>query len=466
MSLVYFIALPILASFLTPLYKNYLRYISVLLNIILLYIAFSFSSLLPLTQYIGFDSALSISFILDKASLFFVSLFILVMLLFSIFNLKEKSNKAIFILTNLLLAGVLGLVLSGDIFNIYIFFEIASVSAYILTTLNKDKLAYSGAIRYMIIGSIASIFLLLAIMLIYLNIGSLNLIAISKEFSTIDEKIQFLILLSLFIGFGIKAEIFPLNFWVPDIYQASSSKVASLFSSILSKSYIFVFFHIAYILQIDSKYFNFLVILGLISFIISEISALSSKETKRVFAYSTLGQLGILFLAFSYGDVDILTGAIFLVAIHSITKLMLFLSLDILETRFNSTKTEIFKQFNSLFLTIIFAIGFLSLLGIPPFGGFIAKLTILKGLASLQEYLIIGIILVISLVEAVYFFRLLGYTRETTDINKKDIQIPFIQKSILSFIAILILYLGISPQEFLSICFDVASLFLEGAKDV
>jgi len=464
MSLVYLVVLPLLASFLTPLFKNYLKYISVILNLALLYTVFSFYGSLPLVENIGFDSSLSISFVATSGSLFFATLFIVVSLLFSLYNLANQNDKAIFIVTNMLLASVIGLVLSGDIFNIYIFFELASISAYILTSLNKDKKAYSAAIRYMIIGGVASIFLLLAIMLIYLNIGSLRLETIALNFNTIDLKIQFLVLLSLFIGFGIKAEISPLNFWVVDIYSGSSSKAAALFSSILSKSYIFVFFNIAYILNIEPIYFNFLVFIGVLSFVVAEISALSCQETKRIFAYSTLGQIGILFLAFSYGDIDILTGAIFLVAIHSISKLMLFLSLDILENHFGSTSIDIFKKFNSLFLTTIFAIGFLSLLGIPPFGGFIAKLTILKGFASIEQYSIIAIILIISVVEAVYFFRLLGYRYENQ--AKEDIKIPLVQKLSLGFIAITIFYLGVYPDWLLDISHFVASSFLKGVANV
>ena len=205
MSLAYLIAVPLLAVFLTPLYKNNLRIISVLVNIFLLFIIYNLSLIVPTKEFISYDSPLSITFILNNASLFFISLFTLVMLLFSIFHLKEENDKAIFILTNILLAGVFGLVLSYDIFNIYIFFEIVSISAYILTSLNKDKKAYAGAIRYMIIGSIASIFILLAIMLIYLQIGSLNLGVISIQFNSLDQQMQSFILLCLFIGFGIKA---------------------------------------------------------------------------------------------------------------------------------------------------------------------------------------------------------------------------------------------------------------------
>ncbi|MEA3553337.1 MAG: proton-conducting transporter membrane subunit [Campylobacterota bacterium] len=461
MSLAYFIAIPLLAIFLTPLWKNNLRVVSVIVNIALLYVAFSFSSQLPIKEFIGFDSPLAITFVLNSVSLFFVSLFIFISLLFSIYNIKEENNKAHFILLNSLLVGVFGLVLSYDIFNIYIFFEIVSISGYILTSLNKDKKAYSGAIKYMIIGTIASVFILLAIMLIYLQIGSLNIGVISEQFNTIDEKVQFLILLSLFIGFGIKAEIFPLNFWVADIYQATNTKITSLFSSIVSKSFIFVFFNIVYILDIHSSYLYFFSIVGIVSFLIAELSAYGSKDIQRVFAYSTLGQLGVVFLAFSYIHITILSGAIMLIFLHSLTKLMLFLSLDILKQKFKSTKIDIFKKFNSLFLTIIFSVGFLSLLGIPPFGGFIAKLTILSGLSTIGEFVMVGLILLISLIEAIYLFRIISNIKVDNTIVKEKIEIPFLQKVILSFLAILIFYFGIYPDVMLEYSQIIASCMLE-----
>ncbi len=178
-----------------------------------------------------------------------------------------------------------------------------------------------------------------------------------------------------------------------DIYQASQNRVNGLFSSILSKAYIFLFFHIAYILGVDINILALLATLGAISFGVSELSALSSRELKRVFAYSTLGQIGVLFIAISTKNEVAITGAMFLIALHSITKLMLFLGLEILEQRLGSTRLRIFTEFKSPFLITIFAIGFLSLLGLPPFGGFIAKLTILKGLASVGDYILIGAIL-------------------------------------------------------------------------
>jgi formate hydrogenlyase subunit 3/multisubunit Na+/H+ antiporter MnhD subunit len=123
MSLVYLVVLPILASFLTPLYKNSLRVISVLLHLVLLYIIVQFSFELPIKEFIGFDSPLSITFVLHSSNLLFAILFIMMILLYSLFHLKSENDKAIFITTNTLTAGVLGLILSIDIFNIYNFIK-------------------------------------------------------------------------------------------------------------------------------------------------------------------------------------------------------------------------------------------------------------------------------------------------------------------------------------------------------
>lgn len=466
MSLAYFIVLHLIFVFLSPLYKNYLKFASVALHLCLLYVVYVLSFSLPLVERLAFDSPLSIVFVLDSVSLFFTTLFIGVSFLFSLYMLDKKLSLGVFVTSILLLMAVLGLVLSHDLFNIYIFFEIASISAYILTSLNNDKKAYSGAIKYMMIGFVASIFLLLGIMLIYLYTGMLNLSLIQEVFPTLDEKIQFLIVLCLFIGFGIKAEIFPLNIWVADIYQASQTKINALFSAIVSKAYIFVFFHIAFLLQVPPEYLGFLAILGLVSFAIAEISAVGSRVSKRVFAYSTLGQIGLLFLALSFSDVTLMTGALFLIVVHALTKVLLFFALEIIEEHIDDATTAIFTKFQSLFLLIVFSVGLLSLLGLPPFGGFIAKLTILKGFATLGFYSIIGAILLISIIEAVYIFRIIGAMASRTTQTKVVIKTTLIQKILLGGLSLFLIFSGIFPQPLLELCKSVAIIFLQGGIHV
>jgi len=137
---------------------------------------------------------------------------------------------------------------------------------------------------------------------------------------------------------------------------------------------------------------------------------------------------------------------------------MLFLSLDILNIQFGSSKIDIFSKFKSTFLVIVFAIGFLSLLGIPPLGGFIAKIAILEGLAYIKSYYLVGTILIISLVEAVYFFRLLGLTQKDT--QREPVAISLYHKAILGSMALAIVYIGLFPEPLLSVCQSIVSSLL------
>lgn len=464
MSLLYFIAVPLLASFLTPFYKQHLRLVSLAVQGILLALTLCFYTALPIKEFVSFASPLSIVFLADSTALFFVTLFAAVMFFFALYHIKEENRTDIFVVTNIFTAGVMGLILSGDIFNLYIFFEITSISAYIMTALNRDQKGYAGAIKYMIVGAIASIFLLLAVMLLYLSLGYLTLESIADGFHTIDRNMQNLILLLLFIGFGIKAEIFPLNFWVADIYQAAPTRIAALFSAVLSKAYLFVFFHLLYTFGAEISSLTFLLSLGLISFAIAELSALRSNDVKRIFAYSTLGQLGVLFLAFSSGNTVIVSGAIFLILVHALSKLMLFFSLDLVEQKMHSTRIDAFSAFQSPFLFGIFVIGFLSILGIPPFGGFIAKLTILKGFASLGNSWVVGLVLGISLIEATYFFRLLSTHLKSK--KSAEIHPSMLQKLLLSLLALILVYLGVFPEDFLAFATQAAQTFIQGVPHV
>lgn len=460
MSLLLFSALPLLASFLTAFFGTRLRYVSVLLHLGLLALALSFSA--PVTERVSFDSPLAITFVLDAASHLFVLLFTLVMSLFALYRLGRPEDKALFVATNMLTAGVMGLVLSRDIFNLYIFFEIASISAYILTSLNQDTKAYGGAIRYMIVGGIASLFLLLGIMLIYLSTGALDLPGIAERFGGVDARMQWLILLSLLIGFGIKAELFPLNFWVADIYQASRPEVSGLFSALLSKSYLFVFFHLAYLLHVDAERMGFVALLGAAGFVVAEFSALRSRELKRVFAYSTLGQIGIIALALSYANEALVAAALFLIVTHALAKLMLFFGLDLLERRYARTGTELFTHFESVFLMTLFGVGFLSLLGIPPFAGFIAKLGILKALAAQEAYGMVALMLTVSLVEAAYLFRLLSFARAGG--VREAIAVAWPHKALLGAMAALLLGLGVMPGMLIEGCQRAAEAMLGGGN--
>ncbi|NPA74435.1 MAG: hypothetical protein GXO12_06955 [Epsilonproteobacteria bacterium] len=456
MSLGYYFLLPVLFSFLTPYFKKMgvitLRGSSILLNLVLFLQALKYATLdLPQIAEFSIAPPLGIAFIVDNYSVVFLLLFTFISLLMSFYllwyfaNQKSQNESRFYIFFNMLTAGTIGLILSCDIFNVYIFFEIVGISSYALSAFKKDKLALEAGIKYLIVGSIASLFIVFAIMIIYLQLGTVNLGQIAQRFHQMDPRIAALSALMLFIGFGTKAELFPMNFWVPDIYQGSTSQVAALFSSMVSKAYLFVFFHLFYLLKLDTRYSSFIMIVAGVTFLVAEFTALNQKDIKRLFAYSTLGQLGLLFLAFSSGSAGVISGAIFYLVSHSLGKTAIFLSLGILIDRFKETSISIMGRFKSPFLAFVLIVSFLSILGIPPFSGFVGKILILKGFAVIHEYKTVAFILFVSIIEAIYFFRLI-FAVTSTKATKESLSIAPINYLVLGILVFLIVLFGVYPS--------------------
>jgi len=471
MSSIYFIALPLLFGFATPVLnrfsKNAVFYISTLMQLFLLFLS---ASLLLDTSWhveiISIAPPLGISFILNKVSLFFVTLFTFIVSFFSIYYFAQrktapyKNETKFLILLNMLLGSAVGLVLSSDIFNIYVFFEIAGISAYILSAYEKTPKALEAAIKYLITGAIASIFLIFAIFLIYINLGSLNLAVIAQNFQTLPYNMKFLISVLLLMGFGFKVEIFPLNFWVTDIYQGSSPLVNALFSAIVVKAYIFVFFKIYYLFLPQGEFHTFLLYLGALSMFVAEIAGLKQTNLKRLFAYSSLGQVALIFTAFSLQTKEGVVAGIFILLAHSIAKFSIFLSINTIEKNYKNVKIDVLKELNSPFLKTMMIFSMLSLLGVPLLAGFIGKFLLLKSLAFNSIFFILSIVLLSSLLEALYYFKLMGFMF-TKQKNNKILNIDFRQKFVFTFLAILLLSIGLLPSSISSYITQMAESMMD-----
>ncbi len=471
MSSVLFVALPLLFGFATPIVekfgKNAVAYSSTLMQLFLLFLA---SYLLLNTslhvEIISIAPPLGISFVLNKVSLFFVALFTLLITLFSLYYLSYRKTQAyenetkFFILLNMLLAASIGLVLSSDIFNIYVFFEIAGISAYILSAYNKTPSALEAGLKYLITGMIASVFLIFVIVLIYLNIGSLNLAVIAQTFELLPYNTKLLISILLLVGFGFKVEIFPLNFWVTDVYQGSSSLVNALFSGIVVKAYLFVFFHIVYLFLPSGEFSVFLIYLGAISMLVAEIAGLRQTNLKRLFAYSSLGQVALIFTAFATGNIDAIQGALYIVLAHSVAKSIIFFALALISRERKSLHVDILKELNSPFLRAVMLIAMLSLLGIPLFAGFIGKFLVLKSLVVDGYLAVLIIIIIASLIESVYYFKLAGYMF-SKDEKTEPLNILHVEKFVFIFLAYILVIIGIAPFIISNFLLESASVMLD-----
>jgi len=471
MSSILFIALPLLFGFATPILskfgKNGVAYTSMLMQMFLLYLAIDLvSTTSSYVEIISIAPPLGISFVLNSASLFFVTIFTFLITLFSLYYLTHRKTDAyenetkFFILLNMLLASSIGLVLSSDIFNIYVFFEIAGISAYILSAYKKTPSALEAGLKYLLTGAVASVFLVFAIALIYINVGSLNLAVISQSFEALPYNIKVLISILLLIGFGFKVEIFPLNFWVTDVYQGSSALVNALFSGIIVKAYLFVFFHILYLFLPSGEFSVFLVYLGAVSMLVAEIVGLKQTNLKRLFAYSSLGQVALIFTAFAMQNKEGIQAALFIVLAHSIAKFIIFLALTSIQGEHKSIHIETLKELNSPFLRAIMLIAMFSLLGIPLFAGFVGKFLALKSFAVEGMFVILMIIVISSLIESVYYFKLSGYMFSKGK-KREVLNIGSTQKIVFVLLAFLLIFIGIAPFMISNFLGDSANILLD-----
>jgi proton-translocating NADH-quinone oxidoreductase chain N len=360
----------------------------------------------------------------------------------------------------MLLASSIGLVLSSDIFNIYVFFEIAGISAYILTAYNKTPLALEAGIKYLLTGAIASLFLVFAIALIYIYLGSLNLAVIAENFQTLPYNMKVLISVLLLIGFGFKVEIFPLNFWVSDVYQGSSTLINALFSGIVVKAYLFVFFHILYLFLPSGEFTVFLIYLGAVSMLVAEVAGLRQTNLKRLFAYSSLGQVALIFTAFALQNNDAIQAALFIVIAHSLAKFIIFLALASIKKEHGSIDIETLKKLNAPFLRAVLLIAMLSLLGIPLFAGFIGKFLVLKSLAVSGLLGVLGLIVFASLIESVYYFKLAGFMFSKNEKNAV-ISLSFAQKFVFILLSFFLIFIGIAPFLFSGCLSEAANSMLD-----
>jgi len=456
MSSIYFIALPLLFGFSVPILskfgKNGVAYTSLLLQLSLLLLSINLVSNLttPIVEVIAISPPLGIALVADSASMFLVTIFTFLTFSLSLYymgqrdNNRYKNENKFFILLNMLLASAIGLVLSSDIFNIYVFFEIAGISAYILSSYEKTANALEAGLKYLLTGAMASIFLVFGIFLIYLYLGTLNLALISQNFYTLSGEIQLLIATFLFVGFGFKVEVFPFNFWVSDIYEGSTPLVNGLFSSIVSKAYLFVFFHLIYLFLPHHNFTDFLLYVGAVSMIVAEIVAIKQTNIKRVFAYSSLGQLGLLFIAFSMQTADAIIAGLYILLAHSIAKMVIFLSLDSIINRYETEDISVLEKMNSPFIKWVLVISMFSLLGIPLFAGFVGKFLLLKSFGVAGYFGIMGAIIIASLIEAIYYFKLIGLMFKNIE-RGEYMEISILQKSILLLLTISIIFIGIYP---------------------
>lgn len=315
----------------------------------------------------------------------------------------------------LLLTGLLGIVLTGDLFNLYVFLEVASLSAYALLARGSREAPFS-AFRYVIMGTLGGTFYLLGVGFLYFSTGTLNMADMADLLPALARSRAVLAAaVFMVIGLGLKMALFPLHMWLPDAYTHSASAVTGLVAPIMTKvaayaliRVLLTVFPLSYVLH-DVPILTTVGWMAAAGVIWGSVMAIAQKDLRRMLAYSSVSQVAYVGLGLALANPLALIGALLHIASHAITKACLFLVAG--ATRFRTGTTDI-SSLAGLGRTMpwtmaALAVAALSMIGIPPTSGFFAKWYLVLGSIETGSWMFVGVIVASSLLNAVYFFRVL-----------------------------------------------------------
>ena len=367
----------------------------------------------------GWIPPIGICMVLDGLSSFMlvtVNLVSFLVTLYSVNYMERYTDKyRFYTLFMLMLAGMNGIIITGDLFNLFVFLEIASIASYALVAFGTEAEELEASFKYAVMGSVASSFILLGIALLYSFTSTLNMADISQVLSgkPPGQMVNFVAVLFL-AGFGLKAALVPFHAWLPDAHPSAPASISAMLSGVFIKTlgiYALcrVFFNI---LGVANNILSILIILGVISMIVGAILAIGQHDIKRMFAYSSISQIGYIIFALGIGTPLAILGGLFHLFNHAIFKSLLFLNSGAIEY---STATRDLRRLGGLNrkLPITGATGFLgsmSLSGIPPLGGFWSKLIIIIAALQARYFLSATIAILVSIITLAYYLKFLGLT--------------------------------------------------------
>ncbi len=340
----------------------------------------------------GFIAPLGINLYLDRLA--WVLLLALQTGLLLLWPRQGKPQEQMLML--LFTAAGSGMVLAGDLFNFYVFYELMAVATFGLIGVAESRVAPLVTLRYLLLSGLGSVLALSGIALIYSHTGTLNLADLARLVTTAEVELPLSAFLLLLLGFGVKAELFAVNYWVPEVYSVVSPRFSALLAGVVSKLVVVMVVRLLLLLFPLETAAEVLLVLGMLGALSGELAAWRARSLRRMLAYSSIGQLGMIFIAFSLSlELGLLVG-IALSLHHLLVKPALFLLIERPLNRYS---------------VLLFALFSLSIVGVPPLPGFWAKYTLLTGLVEgggPLQWLALVVFLLATVVEAGYLFRVVS----------------------------------------------------------
>ena len=280
----------------------------------------------------------------------------------------------------LLLAGVSNAFLAGDLFNLYVGFEILLMASYVLMTMNATTPRIRAGTTYVVVSVVSSMIFLTAIGLVYASVGTVNMADLSLKLQTLPTGTQFQLHLMLLIAFGIKAAVFPLSLWLPDSYPTAPAPVTAVFAGLLTKVGVYSIIRTETLLFPGGSLNTLLSIVSVLTLVVGILGALAQTDIKRMLSFILISHIGYMIWGIAVDNHRGITTVVFYLAHHIIIQTGLFLVVGLMERRGGSASTQRLGGLLRIapWLAVLYFIPAINLGGIPPFSGFLGKVGFLQ----------------------------------------------------------------------------------------
>jgi multicomponent Na+:H+ antiporter subunit D len=315
----------------------------------------------------------------------------------------------------LLASGLLGIVVTGDVFNLYVFLEISALAGYALLGSGGGRSVFA-AFRYLLVGTIAASFYLLGIGYLYALTGTLNMADLAVRLAAVPAgggPVLPVAVSLIVVGLAIKTAVFPLHGWLPDAYTYAPSSVTPFVAAVMSKVGAYALYRMLFFVlgpgAAAEQALRLLAWAAAVAVVAGSVMALAQRDVRRMLAYSSVGQVGYIVLGFGLGNAAALTGALLHVLNHAVLKGCLFMVAGGLHARAGAVRVADYAGLgrrSPLALAALVVAG-LSMVGLPPLGGFFSKWYLVSGALEAGRWAFVAAIVASSLLTAGYVFRLI-----------------------------------------------------------
>ena len=370
----------------------------------------------------------------------------------------------------LCLTGLMGIAITGDAFNVFVFLEISSLSSYTLIAMGRDRRALTASYQYLIMGTLGATFIVIGIGLMYMMTGTLNMFDLSQRLPAMFETRTAMVAFAfLTVGTLIKLAMFPMHMWLPNAYCYAPSLVTAFLAATATKVSIYVFLRFTFTVWGAEFVFEklnldiFLIPLSLIGIYVASLAAIYQTNIKRLLAYSSVAQIGYMMLGIGFVSVTGLTGGIVHLFNHALMKAALFLAVGCAVLRLGSSDLADWKGLGRRMpITMAaFVLAGLSLIGVPLTVGFISKWYLILAALELGWWPIALLALLSSLLAVVYVWRVVEvayFQKADDDSNVKEA--PFMMQISMWILTGATLYFGIQTDLTVNIAQRAAELLL------